>query len=58
MFLVNPISENGRIWVMHQAAARLLRKDMILVLKKSIKELDNIENDDFIASVEAHSVDI
>ena len=58
VFLVNPISENGRIWVMHQAAARLLRKDMILVLKKSIKELENIENDDFIASVEAHSVDI
>ena len=58
VFLVNTISDNARIWMMHQAAARLLRKDMILVLKKSIKELDNIENDEFVASVEAHSADI
>ncbi len=31
---------------------------MAAVLKKSIKELDAVETDDFVAGVEAHAVDI
>ena len=58
VYTVCPISESGRIYVLHQAAARILRKDMSQVLKKSLKELDGIEIDDFVASVEAHAVDI
>lgn len=60
VYLINPISEpNGsRIWVLHQAASRLLRKDMATVLKKSMKELDAIELDDFLASVEGHAVEV
>jgi hypothetical protein len=42
---------------MHQAASRMLRKDMALVLKKSIKELDAIDQDDFLNSIEAHAVE-
>ena len=44
--------------VMHQAASRVLRKDMATVLKKSLKELDNIEMEDFLQGVEAHAVEV
>ena len=43
--------------MLHQAASRLLRKDMSTVLKKSIKELDAIDTDEFVASVEAQAAD-
>ena len=58
VYLVNPICEASRIYILHQAASRLLRKDMVTVLKKSVKELDHIELDDFITSVEEHAVNI
>jgi len=52
------MSEAGRVWVMHQAAARYLRKDMAQALRKAVKELEAIENDDFMKAVEDHSVEI
>ena len=58
MFTVCPISESARIYVLHQAASRVLRKDMSQVLKKSLKELDGIEIEDFVTSIEAHAVDV
>ena len=60
VYLVNPISEatGSRVWVMHQAASRQLRKDMAQVLKKQLKELDAIEMEDFIQSIEAYAVEV
>lgn len=60
VYLINTVSQgdNARIWVMHQAASRVLRKDMATVLKKSLKELDNIELDDFLHAVESHAVEV
>lgn len=58
VLMVNPISEGHRIWIMHQAATRMLRKDMATVFKKSLKELDGIELEEFLSSVEAHAVEI
>ena len=55
---VSVISENARIYVLHQAAARLLRKDMASVLKKSLKELDSIDMDEFVGAVESHAVEV
>jgi hypothetical protein len=34
VYLINPVEASSRIWVLHQAATRVLRKDMALVLKK------------------------
>lgn len=59
VLFINPVREatNSRIWVLHQAASRSLRKDMATVLKKSIKELDALEQEDFLNAVEAHAVE-
>ena len=52
------IAEDQRIWAFHQAPARLLRKDMSTVLKKMFKELDNIDFEDFVKSIEDHAVEV
>lgn len=56
VFLVNPVGEAGRVWVMHQAAARYLRKDMAATLRRAVKELEGLDNDDFMKAVEEHAV--
>jgi len=33
---------------MHQAASRMLRKDIATVFKKSLKELDSVDLDEFL----------
>jgi len=58
VFLVNPVSDSGRVWVLHQAASRYLRKDMAATLRRAVKELEAIENDDFLKSVEEHAVGV
>lgn len=58
MLTISPVGEASRVWVLHQAASRALRKDMATVLKKSIKELDHLELEEFLADVEAHAVEI
>jgi predicted solute-binding protein len=58
VWMINPVGESARVWVLHQAASRQLRKDMALALKKSVKELDSIDNEEFMAAVEAHAVDV
>ena len=55
---VNPIGEASRIYVLHQAASRLFRKDIVQQMKKNIKELENIELEDLIQQVETHSVEV
>ena len=58
VFMINPVGDSGRIWVLHQAAARYLRKDMAATLRRSVKELEAIENDDFLKAVEEHAVTV
>lgn len=60
--LLNNVSAGAdplRVWVLHQASQRLLRRDIALTLKKSVKELDEIENaEEFVAGIEEHAVHI
>ena len=49
---VNPIGEQYKVWVMHQAASRWLRKDISSYMRKNIKELETIDQDEFIENVE------
>lgn len=55
---VNPVGESSRVYVLHQAAQRLFRKDIVQQMKKNIKELDNIELEDLLQQVEEHAVNI
>jgi hypothetical protein len=55
---INVISESARIYVLHQTAARVIRKDMATVLKKSLKELDAVDLDEFVNAIEAHAVEV
>ena len=54
--LVNPIGEQSKILVVHQAAQRWLRKDIVQAMKKNIKELETFDLEEMIQQVEAHSV--
>lgn len=56
--LVNNIYEQTRVWVIHQASQRLLRKDIIIALKKSTKELDEVDQEELLQTVEGHAVEI
>jgi hypothetical protein len=53
---VNPMGEEYRIWVIHQAAGRYLRREIITYMKKTVKEFDDIEQDELIEKVEAAAV--
>ena len=54
MLVVGNVSlpDGFRVWAIHQAAQRALRRDIATVLKKTAKELEEVEMDEFIASVE------
>lgn len=56
--LINNVIDQTRVWVIHQAAQRLLRKDIIVALKKSTKELDDIDQEELVNTVEEHAVEI
>jgi len=58
VWCVNPIGDNNKIYVLHQAAQRWLRKDLIQVMKKNIKELDNIDMDELLEKVESEAVEV
>ena len=42
---VNPIGESYKVWIIHQSAARLFRKDVAASMLKVIKELEPLESD-------------
>jgi hypothetical protein len=48
VFAINTISESSRIYVIHQAAQRLFRKDIVQQMKKNIKELESIDLEELI----------
>ena len=43
---------------MHQAASRMLRKDIATIFKKSLKELDSVDLDEFLQGIEQHAVEV
>lgn len=52
------VSDGLRVWAIHQAAQRALRKDIATVLKKTVKELDEVELDEFITAVEEQATEV
>ena len=56
--LINNVQEQTRVWVIHQAAQRLLRKEIVIALKKSTKELDDVELDELVHTIEEHAIDV
>ncbi len=56
--LVNPVGEEARVLVLHQAAQRWNRKEIVQHMKKSIPHLNNLEIDDIIAQVEEHANEV
>ena len=53
--LVNNIQEQTRVWVINQASQRLLRKDIAVALKKSTKELDEVDQEELVNAIEEHA---
>jgi hypothetical protein len=58
VWCVNPIGENCKVYVIHQAAQRWLRKDIAQHMKKNIKELDILDLDDLLEKIELESVQV
>jgi hypothetical protein len=58
VWCVNPIGDNQKIFVIHQAAQRFQRKDIVLAMKKNIKELDSIDIDELLEKIETDYVHI
>jgi hypothetical protein len=54
--LVNPQGEQYRIWVSHQSASRVLRKDIASNLKKLQKDFEDVDLDEFQSKVEEVAV--
>ncbi len=53
---VSNVSSDGvRVWAIHQAAQRAMRKDIATVLKKTVKELDEVELEEFLAAIEENA---
>lgn len=54
VLMINPISldNTSRVWVIHQSAQRVMRKDIATILKKTVKELEDIELDEFVTAIE------
>lgn len=46
------VGETSKIYVLHQAAQRWLRKDIAQQMKKNIRELDVLDMDDVLEKVE------
>ena len=55
---VTNVADGMRVWAIHQAAQRALRKDIATVLKKTVKELDEVELDEFITAVEEQATEV
>lgn len=50
---ISTIGESYRIWAIHQAATRWLRRDIAKELKKTLPELQNVDQDDLMEAIDA-----
>ena len=55
VWAINNIGETDRIYVIHQIAQRQLRRDIIVQMKKLIKEVDGVDLEDLTAAVETEA---
>ncbi len=55
---VNPIGDNYKIWVIHQAASRWLRNDIATQAKKFFKEMETVDLDELQEKIETEAVKI
>lgn len=59
MLTVTNVAEGGtRVWAIHQAAQRVMRRDIATVLKKTVKELDEVELEEFVGAVEEQANEV
>ena len=56
VLMINPVGDDYKIWVIHQAASRMLRKDIVSYLSRIQKEFEDIDVDDLNEKVEANAV--
>lgn len=54
--VVNPSGAEYKIWVIHEAAGRALRKDIVANLKKVQKEFEDVDFEEFNEKVEQSAV--
>jgi hypothetical protein len=54
--LINPKGEQYRIWVSHQSASRVIRKDIASNLKKLQKDFEDVDLEDFQNKIEEVAV--
>ena len=50
--VVNPVGDDYRIWVIHQAAPRYVRKEIMTFMKKVVKQFDELDIDEVVEKVE------
>ena len=50
--VVNPVGEDYRIWVIHQAGPRYVRREIMTFMKKVVKQFDELDIDEVIEKVE------
>ena len=55
---VTNAADGIRVWAIHQAAQRAMRRDIATVLKKTVKELDEVELEEFVAGVEEQANEV
>ena len=55
---VTNVADGMRVWAIHQAAQRAMRRDIATVLKKTVKELDEVELEEFITGVEEQANEV
>ena len=55
---VNNVADGVRVWAIHQAAQRAMRRDIATVLKKTVKELDEVELEEFVGAVEEQAKEV
>ena len=54
--VVQPISGEHRIWVIHQHAQRLIRAEIAREMRRIVPELSSIDLDDFVFKIEKEAV--
>jgi len=49
---INPVGEQYKVFVIHQAAGRFLRRDILSQMKKIMKELDPVDLEELAGKAE------
>lgn len=55
---ITTVGDTCKVWVVHQAASRQLRRDIATQMRKNIKEMDIVESDEFNEKIEMEANEI